>query len=108
MARDRLVYWTDQRPNLDEVKTALEDYTHGLGTVSVGGKVLTVWFPGKPTDPFERLRKRENIYHYERWFEVLVEDSLIDVITRAQDPIVNAIAEGFAKTVALHWKGNPE
>lgn len=103
MALDRVVRWTDERPSREALAAALRGYIGKAGRVRWRGDRwfvvlpgVTSWPPMPMTPPFVGI---------ERWFEVWTDRDSIDVMTRMQDPLVNAVAEGFAAHCARRWRG---
>lgn len=106
MARDTFIWWGDIRPARAEIESALAKYVAGLGEIIHEPDqpgVVFVLLPGKPSYPFTHQDRDD-----ERWFEVSFAADNIDVLTRQQDPITNAIATGFADMVALRWRGKKD
>lgn len=99
MAYDRFVYWQTTKPSRDEIVQALRDFLGELGKVEVTDRVY-VDLPGKPSNAFNASCRDD-----QRWFEVYITDESIDVITRQQDRITNAIATEFAELCAQYWQG---
>ena len=115
MAQDRLIRWGAKRPARADLGAALEDYLGGIAE-SVAWREDR-WFAvlkGTTRDPFRRVehppvsRYPEELQNAERWIEVWIGDSSIDVITRMQDEITNRIADGFAALCARHWNGKED
>ena len=75
-----------------------------IGTIQDSGDdCLMVLLPGKGTHPF-----RDHIGREERWFEIFRGDNFVLVTTRDQDPLTNAIADGFASAASVGWCGSLE
>ena len=87
--------------------TALRSYVGDAAKISgSNGDEITekdstafVTLPGKPSAPFNAVVRDDS-----RWFEVFFGDDNIDVITRTQDPLLNAVAKGFADCCARFWE----
>ena len=119
MSRDRIIYF-DKAPSREEVQHTLRDYLGMPSSSSIdceqGGERchFMVCLPGANTHPASGLpsdptrvepEKLKAMYGGERWFEISLGDKSMDVITRQQDPLVNAIADGYAQWAAFWWKG---
>lgn len=105
MALDRFITNCDCRSKPKDVKIVLEDYFMGIATdVSFLDDRFYVSLPGKPTHPLGRiLSSIPDEPQPTRWIEVCLKPDL-DVITRQQDEITCAIAEGLARLLA-RWTG---
>jgi len=99
MASDRFVAWTKKFPSHDEVRDALKGYLGDMATIEEVKHVLFATFSGRSSSPFYAP------FREDRWFEVHMTPHSIDVLTRQQDPLINAIAQGFAELCAHHWEG---
>lgn len=110
MALDRFIYWQDTKPSRDEVTTALSRFMGKLGTTEEKDDRIYVLIPGEPDHPFtDRYRDEERINpRGGRWIEVVFGEDCIDVLTRDQDPLTNAIAESFATSCAKWWRARLE
>jgi hypothetical protein len=117
MAFDRFVYWRrGQRPTLEQVQFALEDYVRDLATeVRWDQDRFLVTLPGMGSHPAARIADSETLRlaatedrKNERWFEVCIGADNLDVITRRGDWITNAIATEFARICAQFWQGDLE
>lgn len=116
MACDRFVYFATV-PSREDIGKISEDF---LGAFLVSSEWAssrwTFLLVGHKSFPFRRIdgispalqRAHEEEAQEERWIEVFIGDDNIDVITRRQDPAVNALAEGLAKCIARRWDGRLE
>jgi hypothetical protein len=113
MSLDRIIHWVQRKPqDPSEIANFLTRYMGAAEAkfeFSPGEDINCVWtvsLPGVGTDPFSHLRRAgdEGPFQKDRWFEVHLSDDNMDVLTRTQDPFVNAIAEGFADLVC-RWYG---
>ena len=123
MARDTFVYWKNEKPTKDEVQTILEDYLAGMVTSLTwrGGRFYVI-LPGAPSWPFQRvgpatpaqrgawleLAREMDGAPRSRCFEVYLDAEYVDVITRHDDEVTNAIASTFARLCARAWNGRVE
>jgi hypothetical protein len=112
MALDRFVRFHNvARPSREEVGKVLEDYLGG-SAISVEwdkqGKRFIAQLHGVGSNPFKRLVEKTSPEAEERWLEVSLGSDNIDVITRRQDELTNAVAHGFAALVARFWSGTYE
>jgi len=119
MACDRFIYFDKGKvPPRKEVGQVLEDY---LGDVLVKNRWHSNrWIArivGNKSWPLRRTeygksgpaaKSYEEEAREQRWIEVVFGEDNIDVLTRRQDELVNAIAAGFAKLVARWWSGQLE
>jgi hypothetical protein len=112
MSRDRFVRWNQGKyPTVDKIKIVCEDYFKGLGTVEWRGDRFFVLVHGTLTYALNRIgaykQPDPEPGFDERWIEVWQkEDNLcLDVITRQQDEVTNALADGLAKLFARFWRG---
>jgi hypothetical protein len=111
MAYDRFIKWNPQLPLPEQKRIGeiLHQYVSEIGIVEWKEDRFYVSFKGKGTQPFTTKAKEVyNPYRDERWFEVWIGEEKISVITREQDPITNAIAEGFAALIARYFQGKRE
>jgi hypothetical protein len=108
LAFDRFVLWRDKKPSKEDIGTALFDYIGHLGNVgwSDDGRRWFVTFQGKSSHPQEHLLQGGPTVtmREERVFEVYLGDVHINVATRDQSPLVNAIADGFVRFAVEFWK----
>jgi hypothetical protein len=108
MSLDRFVYWREQRPSQAELQTLLEDYVGVENAKQVEWSkdrwIVTLW--GRNSSPFKRILEGHRRGHPldERWFEVVVGESNIDVITRQQDELTNVVAAGFQALCLRYYK----
>ena len=111
MAADRFITWDKdkEKPTNEQILFILEDFLGGvgdLGTPDLGkrGGTIIVRLPGKPTNPFTRVMDREPLHlRKERFFEVLITRSDVDVLTREADFFTDGLATTFAKLLARYW-----
>lgn len=117
MSLDRIITWVQRKPESpSEIANFLTRYMGAAETkfdYSHGEDINCVWtvsLPGVGTDPFSHLRRagEEGPFQKDRWFEVHLSDDNMDVITRSQDPFVNAIADGFADLICRWYDGERE
>lgn len=113
MSSDRFVKWKDHRPTQSDIERALTDYLgEGIGRIEVKRGDPYIWWiivriNGTPSDPRKHIRPElvhSTSLHQERWFEVIWGEDTLDVLTRNQDPLVCAIADGFVKFCCLYWE----
>lgn len=120
MGLDRWVWWGKAKnsaklPSREDVANILTDFLRGVGEVewnsdserficNLHGEwsdpAVHVSFPGRRLRPEEGFRMR--------WIEVCLSDNCLNIITRQQDPVTEAIADGLAKYFALYWKAKLE
>lgn len=122
MAYDRFISWEKgaEVPSQEEIEKALRRYVYDGGRVRVDGCSLFVTLPGEPRYVFREWADDEawevgGTRGGERGFEVYYsgneedEDGPygrhIDIITRQQDELTTAVADGFEKLVIFRWKG---
>lgn len=101
MALDRFVTWHKERPTQRQIETALRRFVGGAATIKFSESRYHVKLPGTPTYVFASTQPQQK----ERWIEVYVDKdgNYVDIITRSQDEFTNALAEGFADSIARHW-----
>jgi hypothetical protein len=113
MSRDRFIWFDrDGHPGTLPVGTLIEDYLGAVAeSVEWKNDRWEALLPGRTSHPLKRLEphwsrvaafSEEN---RERWIEVVISDTCIDVLTRQQDEATNAIADGLARLIARHWGG---
>lgn len=114
MAMDRFIYWQEQRPTKEAVEQALHDYVgKGLGHV-MWESDQSRWYVllnGNSSHPLQTIAPNTGAHvtmRDERWFEVCWGERNIDIISRAQDPITMAIADGFQDFCVRHWAARLE
>lgn len=112
MATDRFVRFSNALFSCPETAAmlagVLEDYIRGLGSVSKDSSGrLYASLQGPSTSPLARTPSASppSVLHEERWFEVIVEENSLDILTRAQDQVTCVIADGFADLCAQFWSG---
>jgi hypothetical protein len=113
MSRDRFIRWrTRQCPTRSEVEIVCIDYLGGLGQVAWldhadGVPRFFLSLVGESSHPLQRIgARRTNIHRADRWIEVIPDGSAsFDILTREQDAVTNAIADGLAAVFARHWDG---
>lgn len=109
MAQDQFIYWREYTPVFHEIASALVDYVgDDIGGVEwqKDGNRWFVTFKGGSSSPSENLGYPDVTMREERWFEVYLGDDHIDVITRDQSPLIQAIADGFVKWALRFWKAS--
>lgn len=115
MSRDRFIHWrTKHRPTQSEVELVCTDYLGGLGHVEWrdehvdGVSRFFLSLVGEGSHPFQRIGAgRTHLHRADRWIEVIPDGSAsFDVLTREQDAVTNAIADGLAAVFAKHWDGD--
>lgn len=100
MACDRFVYWTKSLVSAAEVEDVTRDFFQGLASIHLeacpDARRWTLTLPKRETPS---LRREDR----ERWIEVLMMDpddehplGCANVITRAQDRLVNCLANQLA------------
>lgn len=100
MARDRFIRWTDDRqiPSLDQIAGEVRAYLGDLASREFHESNRTTWtLPGS----FIRYKEKN-----ERWIEVVLTKTSVDVVTRHQDGPTNDIADGLARLIARRWGGD--
>lgn len=113
MALDRFVYWESERPTQEEVGQVCEDYVKGLGAVEWNDPQsrFYIHLTGAYSCPQDRAkggrfaRPAPEPGFEGRYIEVWIGEDCLDIMTRHQDDVTNAIAEGLAKFFARFWKG---
>lgn len=112
MASDRFVRFDEVTPTQEMIQTVLEDFLGGVGKIEWKADRFFVDLPGKGSFVFCRVGKNPSGCHpaprEERWFEVWVGVTRIDVITREADEFTNALADRFARLCANYFKGTLE
>lgn len=113
MATDRFVYWQDGlnvRPSDNEIEDALCRYINSSGRVEKPDDRFVVTLIGGAQNPFARAVDAERFAppFDGRVFEVYIDYEYTNVITRQQDEFTQAVAEGFAATIAWKWNGRRE
>jgi len=114
MALDRFVWWkTKRRPTRDEIGTVLRGFFKGFGArVTWNQDRYFIKLPGEITHPLNRIKGAYKQHGPEkgfedRWIEVWPskDGKCLDVMTRMQDEVTNALAEGLAQLFARFWEG---
>lgn len=123
MGLDRIVRFNRQhlRPKRKTIRVFLEDLVGDGAEVTwkQDQRRFYVDFPGAPSHPLRRCDARalgltesmakcietNTLYHDKRWIEVWLGRDVIYVMTRFQDPFVNAIAKEIATLLAHYWQG---
>lgn len=116
MATDRFILWEKSKPSPMDVANLLSRY---FGTVatdydhkrheSENGYTWTITLRGAGCHPLSLFNPRlKDVINEERWIEIWLTDDYMDVMTRQQDPLVNAIAEGFAALIAGYYEAKRE
>jgi hypothetical protein len=123
MSLDRIVRFNrvHKRPHRKTLRMFLEDFVGADATVTwrQHQRRFYVEFQGAPSHPLRRcnplalgltkamakLITTGDMLHENRWIEVWLDRSSIYVMTRFQDPFVNAIAAEMARQVAHWWQG---
>lgn len=113
MATDRFVCFpANQYPSVDDVGKALRAYVGEAAVVEWWANCgrWGVTFASKPTRPAQAFTDADISCTLadERWFEVFVNATQFDVMTRSQDDFVCAVADGFVRFAARQWKGTVE
>lgn len=123
MPQDRFIYWLPcSHPTRESVILLVQDFCLGLGVLREEGNRLFVTLPGSPRWPYQRVgpaapHQREAWLEMgrdsdgtprPRWIEVVFGEDNVDVLTRSQDPITNAIADGLALALARGFQGRTE
>ena len=121
MAADRFVHWRGTPPSRERIQMLLEDFVGADGTVEwkeephphpsphYGGRFF-IDFRGTMTSALRRaVPEAPDMHGAEdargRWIEVYVGTDNIDVITRAADDFVHAVADGIAAAAARAFHG---
>ena len=109
MAFDRFVIWNGKGPEKEHIKEVLEDFLNGISSSIewVDENTLIATLIGTGSSMFRRHGGKLP-YREERWIEVYVIPKSIDVITRMQDDLTNALAHEFATRCAMFWDGKLE
>ena len=108
MARDRFIYWQrERRPTVKEAASvAANFFGESIATeVVADGQRITISIRGGSTDPYRGLGAKSMPIRPDRWIEVFLADDNLDVITREQDQLTNALADGLAMAYATFWHG---
>lgn len=107
MALDRFVHFKDRKPTEKQVELVVRNYFGDCGTVEWSHDRWIISLPGTPTWTFEGIEKdsRASTRNDERWIEVHHGDDSVDVVTRHQDDLTNALAAGLANAFARYWNG---
>lgn len=115
MATDRTVSWSlfaRRKPTLRDVRRVCEDYVRGTGArVWFEGDRFYIVLPGTTTHPLRRVAAPPPYEEpeRERWIEVWKGvipgegRTIVDVMTRCQDEVTNAVARGLAEVFARYW-----
>jgi hypothetical protein len=118
---DRVIHWPAQSPDEpvnvwkvptnEALGTLCKDYARGIATsVRWSGGRWYINLPGTPSNALEQFYPRDpSTYNVKRWIEVWCGGDehryTVYVMTRGQDDITNAVAEGLADIIARHWRG---
>jgi len=112
MSFDRFISFKDRRPTRQQLQLVLEDYLSGAGTATWKEDRFMVDLVGTTSHPLKRIPEAHPFSNrpvepgFEgRWFEVVMGSKDIDVLTRQQDELTMAIADGFARLCARFWHG---
>lgn len=120
MALDRWVWWSKKKdapklPSREDVWAICEDFTKGLADVRWDAQTARLYIDlhGEWSDPAARILYIIKGAHpgedfKMRWIEVCLSDTSLNIITRMQDPVTEAIADGLAKYFALKWQAKLE
>lgn len=112
MACDRFVELKNV-PTLDQLQLVVEDYFGGLLVDSkTTPGCIHVQIQGTFSHPFQRFDPSvtRNVMHLEeppreRWIEVHLRGHLVNVLTRQQDEVTSAIADGLVRVIDRCWRG---
>ena len=110
MGCDRFVYF-EKAPSSGDVGAVLRDFFKGIATkVYFDGNRWFVDLPGTNSFAFASFEPlRASVFDGDkRWIEVFVASDNVDVITRCQDEVTNALAEGFVRCIQRYWHGESE
>lgn len=100
-----------KRVDLDALMVFAAHYTRGLHKIverhEAGGREFaTCALPGQPSE----INGSEAGLSDERWFEVAIVHldgkRAVEVATRSQDAVTNAVARGFAEQLAVKFNSN--
>jgi hypothetical protein len=118
MSRDVVVHWTSPHPipQRDQLERFIEDYVRGVATQVYWDKDrFFIDLPGGLSfactrEPPDYPKFARDSYHHAngdpRWIEVWSNnEDAIYVMTRRQDDITNAIADGFGHHLARAFRG---
>ncbi len=113
MALDRFIHWkSPPGPSIELIRMVVQDYLGDAASElpSINGSSVLATLHGAPRFPFRSIPDYAVLasaseQHTKRWFEVYVDPTHIDVITRMTDEYTNVVAEGFAVLAARFWKG---
>lgn len=126
MSLDRIVRFNRKhpRPRRQTIRLFLEDFVGAAAEVGwlQDQERFYIDFAGKPSHPLQRCDpealgltkalsesiKTGALLHDRRWIEVWLGRNVVYVMTRFQDPFVNAIAKEMAKLLAHYWQGKHE
>lgn len=123
MSTDRVIRWRkNKKPTKEQIGMVCEDYVSRIGTVrwdEARGRYY-ISLPGPCSHPLRRMPGIGAVGHvydppppgsdeppFIRWIEVYIpeKEDYLNIMTRHQDPITNAIAERLAEIFAGFWNG---
>jgi hypothetical protein len=119
MAGDRFIYFEDRVPTHEEIRTILENYLGGCGTVT---EPQPNWWmidlPGRNTSTFKGIQGSGPDVFTDpdfdvRWIEVIFQRTAglppsLDVLTRHADSFTGDVASSLARTFAAFFRGRLE
>lgn len=111
MSTDRILT-LGRSPTQDELRKALDGYLNGAAEVTWNEDRWICSFPSEASEPYRNLAPEFYVVRPDkaRWFEVILVDADLDILTRMQDEFVCAVADGFAAFAKRFWNhvGRPE
>ena len=114
MSLDRFIYWQENKPTsfveianflMCYMGCAQKDFSYDN---TANQHRWTIGIPGVGCNPNRIIAELPDPVSSDRWFEVVLTDESLDVLTRMQDPFTNAIAEGFAEMIARWYEARRE
>ena len=106
MATDRIIQFSEQLPNRDDISRFLTNYVGESGSLEWVGCVAILSLQGSLSRPFTLDDRETEQDDRERWIEVWIHDEVINVLTREMDSFTVDIANGIARRIAGLWCGN--
>jgi len=111
MPLDRILYWKENKPTLEDFGTFLRNFLGNASTPRWTGQKWICSLPGTPTNPLKGLghlglERALEPYARVREFEVFWDDDSIDIITRKQDRFTNGVANTLQELCQEIWNVN--